>query len=286
LGRQRIVYDDGRFIGDSVFRQNNQTFDAVRGRVNFFETGYLDAAYIGRTLRAFGGNSDVGRFVGDSYTINANVQTPFGRLSAFHYALDLATEGNIGKGGTLEPSSAASNRTSGVMLRGRRLWDNKGLEWELGYANQSDFADNPLDYNADYFVGLIGGTFGGFKLKAKYESLGGSEVKGFQTPIASLRGFNGFSDVFLAIPDDGLEDISLQASYNFGDLGVLKNTRFLARGHVFSAEQGGENFGTEFDASLSFDLATVTAQLDIALFESDGFASDSQRLFVTLSRKF
>ena len=27
LGRQRIVFDDGRFIGDSVFRQNNQTFD-------------------------------------------------------------------------------------------------------------------------------------------------------------------------------------------------------------------------------------------------------------------
>ena len=30
LGRQRIVLDDGRFVGSVGFRQNEQTFDAVR----------------------------------------------------------------------------------------------------------------------------------------------------------------------------------------------------------------------------------------------------------------
>jgi hypothetical protein len=32
LGRQRINLDDQRFVGSVGWRQNEQTFDAVRGR--------------------------------------------------------------------------------------------------------------------------------------------------------------------------------------------------------------------------------------------------------------
>ena len=280
LGRQRIVFDDGRFIGDSVFRQNNQTFDAVRSRIRFLETGFFDAAYIRNVLRPFGADSPVGRFNGDSYALNANVQTPIGRVTGFHYALDLNTRD------TPEPISTSSSQTTGVMLRGRRHWDGKGLVWEAGYANQRDFADNPLDYEADYFTGLLRGEIGGFRLTGKYESLGGSDEQGFQTPIASLRGFQGFADVFLITPVDGVEDISVQGGYKFGDIGPLKDVRGFVRHHWFSAARGGQDYGTELDGSISFSAGPVRAQIDLALYDSDGFASDSQSVFLTLTRPF
>ncbi len=279
LGRQRIVYDDGRFIGDVFFRQNTQTFDAVRGRWQLPKTAFIDGAYINKTLRPLGDDNPAGRFRGDSYVVNGNFPTPFGRLIAYHYALDLSTSG--------PPSvDGASNKTSGAQLSGRRHWDDKGLIWDIAYARQSDFADNPNDYRAEYGLVSLRGEIGRFNLTGRAEILGGSEVQGFQTPIATLHRFQGFADRFLQTPVDGVEDLSVQAGYKFGDIGVFKDVRGFARHHWFSAARGGLNYGTEIDAALQFKINDIALFLDFANYSANDFSADTQQVFLTISKAF
>jgi len=61
-------------------------------------------------------NNDNGKFSGDSYFLNYNLATPFGRFAAFHYALDLET-------GTDSLPQYASSQTTGARILGRRDWD-------------------------------------------------------------------------------------------------------------------------------------------------------------------
>ena len=91
IGRQSLAIDDQRFIGTLAFRQNAQTFDGAHIAWRTSGGSTFQAAYINRVNRALGADNPAGRFRGDSYILNANVQTPFGRIGAFHYALDLET---------------------------------------------------------------------------------------------------------------------------------------------------------------------------------------------------
>src|SRR5690606_14060549 len=48
LGRQRIVFDNARFIGDVAWRQNQQTFDAFLLQDKTFDKLTLTYAYLDR----------------------------------------------------------------------------------------------------------------------------------------------------------------------------------------------------------------------------------------------
>ena len=56
VGRQTIALDDWRFIGHWNFRQNEQSFDAVRIETQI-GPGLLNAAYVGGVERQFGNDS-------------------------------------------------------------------------------------------------------------------------------------------------------------------------------------------------------------------------------------
>jgi hypothetical protein len=76
LGRQRIIYDDHRFVGNSGWRQNEQTFDALRVVQRSLDHLTVDFAYVNQVNRVFGKDSPVGRYAGDNYL--ANVSREFG----------------------------------------------------------------------------------------------------------------------------------------------------------------------------------------------------------------
>ena len=54
MGRQRIVHDNERFVGDAGFRQNMQTFDAVSVINRMIPKTELRYEYIARANRIFG----------------------------------------------------------------------------------------------------------------------------------------------------------------------------------------------------------------------------------------
>ena len=278
LGRQRIILDDSRFVGNVGWRQNEQTYDAIRVTNNSIKGLTVDVSYIDQVNRIFGDEAPSGRFDSESYIVNAGYKIPIEgadvKLSGFGYFLDLSNAG-------------LSSDTIGGKLTAK-----KGpFSLAASYANQSDAGDNPVDYSADYY--FIEGKFkqGGFSASAGYEVLGADEDSdgSFTTPLATLHKFNGFADVFLATPTNGLEDLYVRADYKTGAVGPLPFINMWVRYHDFSSNEGGVDLGSEIDAVIATKL---TKKLGL-LFKfadyyqgDDGTPFDRTRYSVQLDYKF
>ena len=90
LGRQVINLDDQRFIGASAFRQNEQTFDAVRLGYTGLPSFTATYAYIDRVNRVFGNRSPAGHFNGNIHLFNFGYDfSEIGKLTAYSYLLDI-----------------------------------------------------------------------------------------------------------------------------------------------------------------------------------------------------
>ena len=280
LGRQRLSIDDQRFIGPAAFRQNDQTFDGVHVSSSSFGASTFQAGYFNRVNRPLGADNPAGRFRGDSYYFNGNIPTPFGRLGAFHYAFDLGTDGP-----TLQ-DNIFSSRTSGFRLDGRYHKDEYGVDWEAAFARQRDFADNPTDYSANYWLLGVQGFIGPARLIGRFESFGADEEQSFQTPLGTLHRFQGAADIFLITPEEGLQDLEFAGRWNFGRTGPFRNISTAISYHLFEPETGGPRFGQEvdFDVSVSFDRFTVA--FIAAYYDADTFATDTRRFFLSLTHRF
>ena len=278
-GRQRLALDDWRFIGAFPFRQNGQTIEALRFETKTIGSGVLDAGYFNKVRRPLGANNDNGKFSGDSYFLNYNLATPFGRFAAFHYALDLET-------GTDSLPQYASSQTTGARILGRRDWEGLSLVWEGSYARQSDYANSPIDYAADYMLAQISVHPGPFAFKLRGEILGSDDGHAVQTPLASLHRFQGFADKFLLTPDEGVRDYSVFAKYDFGALGPFSNVESFARHHWFEADTTGRNYGRELNLSLKAKLHKTGFALEYANYKAETFSDDTQAFFLTSEISF
>jgi hypothetical protein len=243
IGRQRIMLDDQRFIGAVAWRQDEQTFDAVRVDGDF---GRLDAtyAYLGHINRVFAEELD---WRSDSHALNVGYTfaDPL-RVQVFAYLLDFT-----------HPNTAAvaanSNQTFGVRATGKTWIERFQLAYAASYAQQSDYGDNLNDYEADYLAGELSLTWGPTTARIAYESLeGNGPQRRFQTPLATLHVFQGWADVFLNTPDDGIEDANFSINVRpRWRRNHLFNIDFTGRYHEFEAERTGADLGSEFDFSAS-----------------------------------
>ncbi|MEL6257575.1 MAG: alginate export family protein [Pseudomonadota bacterium] len=278
VGRQNLSLDDERFLGAVDFRQNQQTYDGVSFGFFTRQGVALDGGYIRRVNRVLGGEGDLNAFVGDSFFANASGETPLGRLSAFHYAFDLAT-------GPDRAVETASSATTGVRLEGRKTADRFGVQWEAGFARQVDFAGNPVDYRANYWLGGASADLGPASLSYRIEILGGGGPA-FQTPLATLHKFQGEADVFLTTPEFGLIDHQAGASWRFGAWGPFRNIALKGRYHRFLAEEGRADLGDEIDVALSAGFASFGLSLIYADYRADTFANDARRIYVAVRKSF
>ncbi len=263
FGRQRINVGDQRFIGSVNWRQNDQTFDAVRVENSSINGLRIDATYINRVNRIFGRESSMGTWKGDIYAVNADY-----RLSAFDQ-LDV-TLNPFALLINLENSPASSSQTYGIgVLLKSEVFRVKGR-----YASQSDFANQPLDYNADYL--LLDGSYNlsNSSIGAGYEVLGGNGVKGFQTPLATGHKFNGWSDKFLTTPSEGLEDLYIKATYNVGKKGPLEKINLHGAFHTYSANSGDADYGDEINFKVSGKLGKTNITAKMAEYSANTFSED------------
>lgn len=280
VGRQTLALDDQRFIGPARFRPNNQTFDAIHFSYRPGNIATLQAGYIWRTNRILGGENVNGRFRGDSYFLNATVRTPIGRLGAFHYALDLET----GPGGLR--NNRFSSRTTGIRIDGRQHRDTIGVDWTAAYARQTDFAQNPANYAADYW--LTGATvhIGPSRLGFRRESLGAGNGQSFQTPLGTRRKFQGLADVFLVTPADGVIDTEISASWDPPAPRWVNTLTLMAKYHWFKAERGSLRYGSELDFTLNTEFWRAEWSMGIAHYSAINFASDTDRIFLNMTKRF
>ncbi len=251
-GRQSMILDNARFIGNVGWRQNEQTFDMPLSLVwTGIENLKLTYGYMTGVQRIFGDASPVGEFNMSNHILNASYAADPFKFTAYAYLLEFDNE---------PLQSLLSQQTAGASFSGA----SAGLSYYLEYATQSDYADGSPLIDADYSLAEIGYKFGPLTLKVAQETLGGDGIYAFSTPLATLHAFNGWADLFLTTPLAGLVDGYVDASATLGGFGLK------AVYHDFSTDTGGMDIGTETDFLLSRKFSPVySGGLKFASFSSD-----------------
>lgn len=199
-GRQTIIYDDARFIGDIAWRQNQQTFDAFEGQTSLgLDDFALSYGWIGYVHRIFGGGNSANpaslNFKSNSHVINASYDAiPQANIAAFAYLLDLSNSA----AGSVDVNSS---QTYGLRLNGAfDVTERFILDYVASYAFQADYADKPNDYAANYVDASLGVKWKGLgRVAAGFEMLGSDDgTQQFLTPVATAHKFNGWADAYLA----------------------------------------------------------------------------------------
>ncbi len=272
-GRQRILLDNQRFVGNVGWRQNEQTYDAFRLDFSNLPQTELSYSYVAWVRRIFGDSTPAGRNKTDHHLLNAKVTlTDEWTLSPYVYYLDY------------EYPEDATNSTATVGLRveGRVAAVDGTLTIVGEFATQSDAGNNPVSYDAQYLhFDALWAVNDDLSVGIGIESLGGSSAPGgaFRTPLATLHKFQGWADKFLATPDGGVDDLYASVKYSFGGWNLTGVY------HDFSAETGGGDYGSEIDLSAGYRFGKDYGVLiKAALFDGDspGF-TDTTKLWLMLT---
>jgi hypothetical protein len=263
LGRQRLVLDNARFIGDVGWRQNQQTFDALVLQDKTLARATLTYAYLHQINRVFGDRHPQGDWESASHVFNAAYsRLAGGTLTGYAYLLDFdnaAANSCATYGASYSGSTALSGDTK-FLYRAEAAW-------------QSDHGSSRLNYSARYLGLEAGCAFQAVTLSAGYELLGEDNNIGFKTPLATLHAFNGWADLFLTTPAAGLRD-----SYAKIAATLPEGFSLLAFYHRFALDRTGAEVGDEFDVQLSRKFGkSVTALAKFADFRRDGPAFPNVR---------
>jgi len=269
-GRQRIILDNARFVGNVGWRQNEQTYDGATAVLAKEDHGTITYGYVNKVNRIFGednGTKPAGSaanasdFDGDVHLVNVSSDAlPIGELTGYAYLLDLNNT-NFAAG--------ASSDTFGVRLTGSRE-TRRGhiLKYEGEYARQTDNSGSPdgADFDTDYYLGKLAYDCGHGTLGVGYEVLGSDDgARGFGTPLATLHAHNGWADVFLATPADGLED-----SFVFAGAMLPGGIKADVIYHEFASDEGSTDYGTEIDVKLVKKLTdNITVLAKYADYNAD-----------------
>ncbi|HEY7642734.1 MAG TPA: hypothetical protein VH814_23570 [Steroidobacteraceae bacterium] len=271
LGRQRIVLDDQRFVGNVGWRQNEQTFDALRVVNKSVPRVTLDVTYLDQVNRVYGRDSAQGRYYGDSVLANASYETALGKLTAFAYRVDI--EPIAGAPGAVRDAS----ETYGVRFAGARAVSAATLSYAGSYATQHEADGNPLSFALDYYLGEINVAYGPYSLGAGAETLEGNGTKGFTTPLATLHKFQGWADKFLVTPADGIDDRYLNAGLTRQHWAALDAVSIVASYHRYAAERGSLRYGSEADLQAQAKLGRLTGTLKYADYRADDLLTDTTK---------
>ena len=279
LGRQRINLDDQRFVGASGWRQNEQTFDAIRIEHGDPKGLRADLVYSWsvRTIWGVDGTGARQQAIGGN-NVFATISHPtvLGTLSGFAFLVDQD-----------EPQVQGfrlSSQTYGIRLAGNRpLAKDVRLTYALSYARQSDYHRNPNDYAADYWLGEIGVEHGSAKLGLGHERLGaanGDPLTSFQTPLATLHKFQGWADKFLTTPPNGIRDYYASAGYGWKRVVGLESIAAALAYHRFNSDRIGLHYGDEWNALVSVRKGRWTATAKFAAYDADEFATDTRKFWL------
>lgn len=275
-GRQRILLDDQRFIGNDLYRQNEQTFDAVRAEIKPSEKWALNAIYLNQTNTVFGPDSDKGRYTGDSYLVNATRKGKQLSVTGFAYLIDVD-----------EFSGKLSSQTYGVRAEGKAMIDGRKLEYQASYARQSDFASAQKPYEADYYMAEANlYATKKVRLGLGHEVLGHDTYQSFQTPLGSTHEFQGFANQFAITPLTGVRDTYGEVLVKMKDRGPFTYTKLQVLYHHFEADDGSGQLGSEFDMAIGATFRNAGVKLKYADYQAEGWSKDTRKFAITVQVPF
>ncbi|MEO5772657.1 MAG: alginate export family protein [Sphingomicrobium sp.] len=281
LGRQRINLDDQRFVGAAGWRQNEQTFDAIRLETGDAKGFKADLTYAWSVRTIWGRHAHTARqqaVDGDNVFLNVSHPTPVGTLTAFDYVVD--------QDESIVSLFRQSSNTLGARLAGaHKLSPKAKLTYALSYATQKDHGKNPNDYRADYKLAEVGVELAAAKLGLGYEVLGaddGRPFTSFQTPLATLHKFQGWADKFLTTPPNGVRDKYASAGYGWKKVFGLDAINAVGVYHRFDSDRLDLHYGNEWNASVAAKKGRWTVTAKVADYQADRFATDTRKAWLQL----
>ncbi len=278
-GRQRLVLDNARFIGNVGWRQNEMTYDGLNVVNTFFPKVTINYSHLTNANNIFAGDfqlesdllnvawtpSEAFKLVGYAYLVDFDVDAAARRDTK---TLGLRAAGTVPLAGTIPLAPAK-------------------LLYTFEYAKQGDYKDSPAIVDADYTLAEVGAVFSPVTIKFGYEVLGGDaeNAYAFQTPLATLHAFQGWADIFLNTPATtsfaGVQDayVSLGAT--------IEKFNFLAVYHDYDADDGSGKYGDEIDLQVSRPINdALGVTLKYADYSADSFSVDTQKLWLQADYKF
>ena len=225
LGRQRIIFDNARFVGNVGWRQNEQTYDALTIVNTSLTDTQVIVSYVNNVQTILGTH-----FVADVPVFNIKYTgLSLGDLTAYGYFVDVTASG------------ATDRDTLGLRFTGSTsVSDELSILYTAEYAQQG-IDSVAMNEKVDYSLMEAGVQFSGITAKISREVQGAHNGLSFQTPLGTNHKFNGWADQFLTTPGDGLEDTYLTLSTN------VAGVKLMAVYHDFEAENSGMDYGNELD---------------------------------------
>ena len=271
VGRQRINHGSQRYVGGVAFRQNEQTYDAIRfqrqGRIS------IDYSYLFRINRIFGpdGGGQPAHWDANTHIFRAEFKPlDSHRFTAHAYLLDFDDVSSFPFGGNAN-GPANSSATWGVGYEGSL----SRIKLSALLSRQSDWGDNPNSYSTYHLSATASLDLPLVTLQVGHERLGSDDGEHqFRTPLATLHKFNGWTDKYLIPPPDGVVDTWFGASKEF--LGFTVSGFY----HDFGAADGDLEDGHELGVSLVFkpiDKLALNAKL--ARYYADDSVALTARCF-------
>jgi len=282
-GRQRIKFDDDRFIGNVGWRQLETTFDSVLITNKSLNHLVVNVGYIG----------NVNTFTATTEHINAPILNlnynlgDYGRMIGYGYWLGYTDMDTTARGGS---TNSKSSQTYGLRFinpeKPKKFFDNYSLLYTAEWSIQKDYLNSPVKYTANRFNVMGGFTAYNFSFQGAMEQLNGHGLnQAFQTPLGTNHAFQGWADLFLVTPKDGIRDVFGTVTGKF-----LENDSLVISGtfHAFSDDTGNINYGKEWDFQAEqkfgkhYSILAKYAYFDNAQGKT-GFgpnATDTQKIWV------
>lgn len=260
LGRQAMVFDNWRYIGDVRFRQNWQVFNGLS-----FVNKSLPNTEV--ALAHYEQVKQITTKIQDANIEIANIKynfTPSTSLVGYGYLIDW-------NGKALK---ATSNKTFGLRLDGsQKINDQWKVLYTAEYAKQDDYKDGSKLIDNDYYRVGAGAGYGDWFLRIDQEKLSGnSDGKAFQTPLGTNHLFQGWADVFLTTPKEGIEDTILIAGGKVMDATIKAEYHFINSDGNFTKVGGGtgDRYGKEFDLGVYYKFTKqISGSVEYANFKED-----------------
>lgn len=281
LGRQRLAYDNQRFIGNVAWRQREQTFDAVSlssqwlgrwlpqttfnyaylSRVQAFRAYRMDPANAGVSCNADFACADTLGLNGHALNL-AWVAAPALKLVGYGYWLDF----------DFDSAARRDTRTLGLRAMGTVPVDAFKLSYTLEYADQRGIAESPSGLKADYQLIELGAARGPVAATLGHEVLSGDGAYGFQTPLATLHAFQGWVDLFVNTPVWGVRDDAASLSLN------VERAKLTAVWHRYAADSASLRYGDEWNLLATRPIGKqLNAGLKYGIYDGNRESPDAPR---------
>jgi Alginate export len=272
-GRQRIKLDDDRYIGNVGWRQMEHTFDSVLiTHTNQQLFGLIvNAGYLGniQTITSTTENIDA-PFLNVSYKFD-----DYGTLVGYGYWLDYTEQENYEKSSETFGLRFTNWQKPGDTLP---ITDNLGVVYTAEWARQQDYGHGKTAYEVDRYNFMGGLTAWNVTIMGAMEQLDGKGLnKHFDTPLGTNHAFQGWADLFLTTPDNGIRDV-FGTVHSVFDRGNLILTGVF---HDFTDDTGGIHYGDEWDFQALYKIGKHYSVLaKYAYYNADKLGTDTQKVWV------